>query len=196
MPGCLEALKPFELKILNHLASLFVSFVMGTRRNREQLSFKHSFTCSSWVLFSGFWMVVRTFTCRCLSKSGICWFPRSQFISWQYVVLRHVRSGKWTWPPGNELCGRRFGTGLQSIEFFTSKRRSNMIEVCLLQKDCSCAFLCLCLCDLCSWNVSDGMEDYRHWRDWLAGCRDQQGAPFTIMGRGIGCFIMIAKAWV
>lgn len=71
-----------------------------------------------------------------------------------------------------------------------------MIEVCLLQKDFSCAFLCLRLCDLCSWNDSDGMEDYRHWRDWLAGCRDQQGAPFMIMGRMIGCFIMIAKAWV
>lgn len=111
-------------------------------------------------------------------------------------MLRHVRSGKWTWPPGNELCGRRFGTGLQSIESFISKRRSNMIEVCLLQKDFSCAFLCLRLCDLCSWNDSDGMEDYRHWRDWLAGCRDQQGAPFMIMGRMIGCFIMIAKAWV
>ena len=41
-------------------------------------------------------------------------------------MLRHVRSGKWTWPPGNELCGRRFGTGLQSHESFTSKRRSNM----------------------------------------------------------------------
>eukprot|EP00913_Durusdinium_trenchii_P025521 g23955.t1 len=30
------------------------------------------------------------------------------------MAHQHVRSGKWNWPPGNELCGRRFGSASAS----------------------------------------------------------------------------------
>ena len=57
---------------------------------------------------------------------------------------RHVRSGKWTWPPGNELCGRRFGTGLQSIESSYQKGDQTWSKyVCC--KKISVVHFCVCV---------------------------------------------------
>ncbi|CAE7719477.1 serA [Symbiodinium pilosum] len=49
------------------------------------------------------------------------------------MAHQHVRSGKWSWPPGNELCGRRLGIvgtgamGLRVAEIGKAFRVSNVI---------------------------------------------------------------------
>lgn len=49
------------------------------------------------------------------------------------MAHQHVRAGKWNWPPGNELCGRRFGIigtgeiGLRVAEISKAFRVSKII---------------------------------------------------------------------
>ncbi len=65
---CQDVLKPFELKILNHLVRLFASFVMETRRNSCRLSIRSFVVCE---FFFRIRVVIRTLTCRHLPKLGI-----------------------------------------------------------------------------------------------------------------------------